>query len=137
MITLHMESLLEHLNVGELEDALAELPDSIDETYRSIMVRILNYPPRKKELAFTTLMWVAFSQRQLNVAELQHAVATKPGRLDIGRYTTPMSTLTALCAGLVIVQQKQSACGWNGKTLEWEAVDLVRELPPCNIHRRN
>jgi hypothetical protein len=129
MITLHMESLFEHLNAGELEDALAELPDSIDKTYHSAMSRIMEYPPRKKELALSTLMWVAFGQRRLYATELQHAVATKPGRLDISRYTTPMSTLTALCAGLVVVQQKTVIRGsWAKTILEQEPVDLVREL---------
>jgi hypothetical protein len=128
MIALHMELLSEYLNPGELEDALAELPDSIDEIYHSTMNRIMEYPPRRKELALTTLMWVAFSRRRLNTAELQHAVATKLGRMDVRRYITSIPTLTALCAGLVVVQQKQIIRSWGMKTtIESEAVDLVRE----------
>jgi hypothetical protein len=107
MAELHMNLLTEQLNLGELEDALASLPNEIDETYKQAMQRIDGYSSKMKELARTVLMWVACSTERLSARALQHVLATKLGKLD-EKYLTPLSTITAACAGLIVVQDDES-----------------------------
>jgi hypothetical protein len=104
MAELHMNQLAEQLNLGELEEALAKLPDGIDETYQLAMQRIEGYSSKMKEVAKTILMWVACSTERMSARALQHVLATKLGKLD-EKYLTPTSTITAACAGLVVLQE--------------------------------
>jgi hypothetical protein len=105
MAELHVNLLADKLNLAELEDTLWNLPDGVDETYRRAMERIEDYSANRKELAKTVLMWVTCSTERLSGRALQHALATKLGKLD-ERYLTPLSTITAACAGLVVVQNE-------------------------------
>jgi hypothetical protein len=107
MAELHMNLLAEQLNLGELEDVLATLPTEIDETYKQAMQRIDGYSTKMKELAMMVLMWTTCSTERLSARALQHVLATKSGKLD-DKYLTPLSTITAACAGLVVVQDDES-----------------------------
>jgi hypothetical protein len=107
MAELHMNMLAEQLNLGELEDALTKLPTEVDETYKQAMQRIDGYSSKMKDLAMTVLMWTACSTERLSARALQHVLATKLGKLD-DKYLTPLSTITAACAGLVLVQYDES-----------------------------
>jgi hypothetical protein len=123
MAELHMNLLSDKLNLAELEDALQNLPDGVDETYKRAMERIEDYSGNRKELAKTVLMWVTCSTERLSERALQHVLATKSRRLD-ERYLTPLSTITAACVGLVVVQDDESRGG--------KIVRFVREY--CTLY---
>jgi ankyrin repeat domain-containing protein 50 len=118
MAELHMNLLADKLNLAELEDALSNLPNEIDETYNQALQRIEDYSESRKELAKTVLMWVACSVERLSARALQHVLATKSRRLE-EKYLTPLSTITAACAGLIVVQ--------NDESRDEETVRFVRE----------
>jgi hypothetical protein len=122
MVELHMNLLADKLNLGELEDSVRNLPEEVDETYQRALQRIDDYSASRKELAMTVLMWVACSVERLSARAMQHVLATKSGKLD-EKYLTPLSTITAACAGLVVVQDDESR--------EEKTVRLVRECCPC------
>jgi ankyrin repeat domain-containing protein 50 len=115
MAELHINLLADKLNLGELEDTLANLPDEVDETYGQAMQRIEDYSGNRKKLAKTVLMWIACSAERLSARALQHILATKLGKLE-EKYLTSLSTITAACAGLVVVQDDESR---NEKTVRF------------------
>jgi phosphate uptake regulator len=123
MVELHMNLLADKLNLGELEDSLRNLPDEVDKTYEQALQRINDYSANRKELAMKVLMWVACSVERLSARAIQHVLATKSGKFD-EKYLTPLSTITAACAGLIVVQNEGF---WN----ENLTVRFVREYCPA------
>lgn len=55
------------------------------------------------------LVWITYAKRQLTTLELQHALATKPGRaeLDLGGISRIQDIISS-CAGLVTVDEESS-----------------------------
>jgi hypothetical protein len=101
-----MDSLADLLNPGEIRDALGMLSREVDPAYRRVMERIKQQDQRRKLLAIKVLSWITYARRQLSVQELQHALAVAPGRSGVGDYIYPESVLTAVCAGLVVIDEE-------------------------------
>ena len=101
-----MDSLVDLLNLGEIRDALEQLSQEIDPAYERVMVRIKQQDKRRKALATRILSWITYARRQLSVKELQHALAVIPGRSSVGDHIYPECTLTAVCAGLVVIDEE-------------------------------
>jgi ankyrin repeat protein len=73
------------------------------------MQRIENQEPDHKSIAFKTLAWVSYAFRSLYLKELQHALAIEPGDTDLDEeLVMDGQNITALCAGLVIVDQRSN-----------------------------
>ena len=71
------------------------------------MRRIRDQESERREIAFKVLAWVSYVFRSLSLKELQHAVAVNPGDTDLDDdLIIDGSNLTALCAGLVIVDPR-------------------------------
>jgi hypothetical protein len=112
---LHMNLLAEQLSLGELEDTLIQLPSKIDETYKQALDQIKGYSSKMKEVAKTVLMWMTCVTERLSARTLQHVLATTSRKLD-KKYLISLSTITAPCAGLVVVQDDGS---WQEKTVRF------------------
>jgi hypothetical protein len=74
-----MDSLLDKLNPGEIQDALEKLSEEIDPAYEQVMMRIENQARPYAVLARKVLSWITYARQQLSVGELQHALAVVPG----------------------------------------------------------
>lgn len=73
------------------------------------MQRINDRESDRKVVALKILAWVSYTFRSLSVKELQHAIAIKPGDKQLDKeLLMDGSHMTALCAGLVIVDQRTS-----------------------------
>jgi hypothetical protein len=105
-----MDSLADKKNLGNLLQALEELPDTIDGTYNEAMMRIEEQPKDSKLLANDVLAWICYAKRQLRVPELQHALALQH-TLAAFRTTsefrrewiTEEGVILSVCAGMVVV----------------------------------
>src|SRR5277367_3146595 len=70
------------------------------------MQRIKDQEPDHRDIAFKTLAWLTYAFRSLSLRELQHALAIEPGNVELDEeLVMDGQSITALCAGLVIVDQ--------------------------------
>lgn len=73
------------------------------------MQRIYNQDADRKEVALKTLAWVSYVFRSLSLRKIQHAVAIRPGDTDLDKeFVMEGSSMSAVCAGLIIVDQRTS-----------------------------
>lgn len=71
------------------------------------MQRIKDQAPDHVRLALKALAWVSYAFRPLSLRELQHALAVEPGDKDMDEdLIMDGQSITQLCAGLVIVDQR-------------------------------
>src|ERR1700733_11790295 len=91
---------------SDLLNPLGTLSQEVDPAYERVMERIRRQDKRRKLLAMQVLSWMTYARRQLSVQELQHALAVAPGRSGVGDYIYPDSVLTAVCAGLVVIDEE-------------------------------
>jgi hypothetical protein len=107
---LHMNSLLDTVNTLEAHETLAALSTGVDAAYDEIMFRINTQPqPARIRLAGQTIYLVAYTFRLLSVEELLHALAVRPGDINLNLEAVVLEEeLTLACAGLVIIDEKRN-----------------------------
>ncbi|KAH0536013.1 hypothetical protein FGG08_007096 [Glutinoglossum americanum] len=108
---LHVESLASaaSLSIRHVRKRLQTLPTTLVGTYDEAMQRIENQEPDHKIIAFKALAWVSYAFRSLSLRELQHALAIEPGDADLDEeLVMDGQNITALCAGLVIIDQRSN-----------------------------
>ncbi|KAL3472480.1 hypothetical protein BJX99DRAFT_272889 [Aspergillus californicus] len=102
---LHMEHLKGYPTVGELEEALDQLPggsNRLDSAYEQAITRIESQGTACCEMALRVLSWLAYCKRALTAQELQHALGTRNGKSDLDRRFLPdLDIIDSICAGLV------------------------------------
>ncbi|KAJ9204753.1 hypothetical protein DTO166G4_7855 [Paecilomyces variotii] len=107
---LHMDNLMGHITVGELEEALINLPHGetkLELTYHETIKRIKSQHYSRYQKALQILSWLTYCRRVLFAQELQHALATRPGDKDLDRRFLPeLDIIDSLCAGLVVFDQR-------------------------------
>lgn len=105
-----MDNLMGHITVGELEEALINLPHGetkLELTYHESIKRIKSQHYNRYQKALRILSWLTYCKRVLFAQELQHALATRPGDKDLDRRFLPeLDIIDSLCAGLVVFDQK-------------------------------
>ena len=70
------------------------------------MLRIEAQESDHRAIALKTLAWVSYASRSLCVEELQHALAIEPGDQEFDQeLLMDGQSITALCAGLVVIDQ--------------------------------
>ncbi len=75
--------------------------------YEQALKRIDGQMPGLKKLAMDVLSWITCAKRQLTMLELQHALATKPGRSELDDGDLPyIGDMVSVCAGLVTVDEE-------------------------------
>jgi hypothetical protein len=106
---LHMDSLVSKSNLRAVRNALDRLPASVNATYDEAMERIRKQGEEDRDLADQVLSWIAYARRPLSLKELQYALAVSPEMIEMDcAAIVPESILTAVCAGLVVVDEKSS-----------------------------
>ena len=94
------------LSIKHVRKKLQSLPTTLTGTYDEAMRRIEAQDPDHTSIALKTLAWLSYAFRSLSLGELQHALAIEPNstRLD-EEDIMDGNSITALCAGLVVVDQ--------------------------------
>jgi hypothetical protein len=110
MAALHMDSLVGKSNIRAVRNALEKLPAGVNATYDEAMERIRGQGEEDKNLADRVLFWIVYARRRLSLKELQHALTVSPGMTEMDTDAiVPESILTAVCAGLVVIEKRSSA----------------------------
>ncbi|KAK4679893.1 hypothetical protein QC764_208180 [Podospora pseudoanserina] len=79
---------------------------ALTSAYNQAMMRIVGQMPGCKKLAMEVLAWITCAKRQLTTLELQHALATKPGKSELDDGDLPcIGDMVSVCAGLVTVDE--------------------------------
>ena len=106
---LHLDDLAQRTTPRSIKTALADLPKGLhvyDETYHKVQTRINEQPRNLCELAQRVISWLVNAQRELQVTELQHALAIEEGDRELDEDNiTDADILTSVCAGVVIVDK--------------------------------
>ena len=83
------------------------------------MRRIENLDSDRRNVALKTLAWISYSFRSLTIKELQHALAIEPGDFYLDEeLIMDGQSITALCAGLVIVDPRNNVVNFVHYTTE-------------------
>ncbi|KAH8765448.1 hypothetical protein F5883DRAFT_100347 [Diaporthe sp. PMI_573] len=108
---LHMDVLDEVLIESRVTDALEQLPETIDESYKNLMDCIKKMSGERGRYAYNIMAWVSHAVRPLTVEELQVAIASRD-LLDETEVREEMlfnaSKLSAYCCGLVVKDKVKS-----------------------------
>jgi len=108
---LHVEALVDAaaLSIGHVRIRLHALPATLPATYDGVLQRIETQEPVRRDIAFRTLKWVSYAMRPLGFRELQHALAIEPDMDTLNEeFLIEGQTITELCAGLIIINQRTS-----------------------------
>lgn len=128
---LHVESLASAaaLSIKHVRKKLQTLPTTLLGTYDEAMRRIEAQEPDHKEIALKTLAWVSYAFRSLSLGELQHALVVEPGHTELDEeLLMDGHSITALCAGLVIVEPETNVVNLVHYTTKnyFESIRLIR-----------
>ena len=90
---LHIQQIQELASRGttkeKLKVALLSMPKTLSAIYQQSMQRIEKLLPGDRQLAKDALAWLAFAERPLKGAELQHAVGIEEGASKFDKSNTP------------------------------------------------
>ena len=104
-----MDSLAKKTSRRDVREAAKNLPEKLDEIYDEALTRIERQDHEDVYLAKQILCWISFALRPLTVAEIQHAVAVKPGDTDLDEEALPdEELLVSVCAGLVTIDPESN-----------------------------
>ncbi|KAJ7578078.1 hypothetical protein C8J56DRAFT_1111897, partial [Mycena floridula] len=103
---LHVDSLASKHSRKALRASLQTLPKEINNSYDETMRRIKAQGEDDCTLAYQVFMWLTYVQRPLKMRELQYALAISPEMTEMEEDAiVDVELLTAVCAGLVIVEE--------------------------------
>ncbi|KAH0423433.1 hypothetical protein CcaCcLH18_12166 [Colletotrichum camelliae] len=102
---LHVDSLADCLTVGALKRALKGLTGDLDQMYSKSLERMERaLRPKHRDILKKLLLWIAWGQRPLSIAELGHALAIHPGIEEIDEDDIlPVREITTWSAGLLFI----------------------------------
>src|SRR5437667_2513163 len=104
-----MDSLAKKTSRRHVREAAKNLPEKLDEIYDEAMRRIEWQDHEDVYLAKQILCWISFAFRPLTVAEIQHALAVRPGDTDIDEEAFPdEELLVSVCVGLVTIEPESN-----------------------------
>jgi ankyrin repeat protein len=110
LATLHLDSLKGKRTEGHIEEALKLLPkgsESLRTAYDSAVERIELQNKDDCNWARRVLCWVVHAKRPLTPAELQQALAVRPGDRELRtKYLPRIGEIVSLCAGLITLNQE-------------------------------
>lgn len=86
-VRLVITTLEQQICETDLEAAIEELPDGLDEAYGRILSRIRSLAPREKDRAFRILFWVCTAYRPISIHEVADGIALKPGQTVLSKKT--------------------------------------------------
>ncbi|KAH7173268.1 ankyrin repeat-containing domain protein [Fusarium flagelliforme] len=124
-----MDHITSLLTIKDIRKALISLPANYDEAYLSTFHRILKQAPGLRDLALRSLNLICHVKEPLRILELQHALATEEGMLEIDPedLQTPKSIISS-CLGLLVVSGPEN-------TVEFSRPEGMDERPHLTIFR--
>ena len=116
----------------KFKTALHSLPDSLNDTYDEVWMRIKSQNVDDAQVAKRVIYWIFYAVRPLTIAELQHALAVEPEDTYFDEDNiTDENLLISVCCGIVTVQQESSTVGLVHYTtqeyLEYRWMELFPE----------
>lgn len=102
LVRLHVDSLARLPTVGDIRQALRNLPRSLGKIYQQAITRIESQGQHLCQLARKVISWLIHAKRILSMTEIQHAVAVRAGDLELDEEFIPdRETMASIYAGLV------------------------------------
>ena len=106
MAKLLMDSIVTKMTRKALQEAISELPRTLNYTYDDALSRINKQNEDEKELAERILSWISYAFRPLNITELRHALAVIPGEDQFDEANMPdEEDLPSVCVGLIYIEE--------------------------------
>ncbi|KAJ7859544.1 hypothetical protein B0H14DRAFT_2577197 [Mycena olivaceomarginata] len=103
---LWIDPLMSKHNVGDVQDALANLSSDLDGAYDGIVKRINQQSENDRQLAWRTLSWVFNAKIPLQPSQLREALAVNPEAPSLNPHRqTDMDIISSVCAGLIMVSE--------------------------------
>ncbi|KAF8139254.1 ankyrin repeat-containing domain protein [Mycena galopus ATCC 62051] len=103
---LHIDSLVNKLNVAAVHDSLNKLSTNLHGAYHEIVERIDRASEEERQLAWRTLSWVLNAKAPLRRPQLQAALAIEPDSTELNpNRQTDIDLILSLCAGLVVIDK--------------------------------
>ena len=106
---LFIDTLREQLTEAQVDAALDRLPQGYFATYDQTVQRIMEKDTRKSSTALSALSWVVHAHRPLDLPELEHALAIKPGVDFSVKDTYDKETLLEITESLLFVESDEKA----------------------------
>ncbi|MDI1489136.1 MAG: hypothetical protein OHK93_008414 [Ramalina farinacea] len=106
---LYIDTLREQLTAAEVDTALIRLPRGYGETYDQTVERIMAKGARVSSAALAALSWVVHAHRPLDLPELGHALAIKPGFDFSVEDTYDKETLLEITESLLMIDSDDKA----------------------------
>ncbi|KAI0473867.1 hypothetical protein GGR56DRAFT_553570 [Xylariaceae sp. FL0804] len=106
---LHMDSLAAQHTLGHFRDILTRLPEDRTKTFDAALQRIDKQEEFPRRVAQHVLAWLTSSAKPVSVDEVRHAFAVdlKAGSFNPEFIILDETLLTAVCAGLVVIEPSQ------------------------------
>ncbi|KAL9070376.1 MAG: hypothetical protein Q9161_004935 [Pseudevernia consocians] len=104
---LHLDFLTTKTTLRKLKNALAALPEGLNDTYDETMERINSQHTDQSTLASKVICWVFYASRPLTMLEIQHALAVETGDATLDEDNIPEEgLLLSVCNGLVTYEKE-------------------------------
>ncbi|CAN9342142.1 unnamed protein product [Alternaria alternata] len=92
---------LDAYNLDDLENAVANMPHSLNDFYSRIVHRIMLYSPLSRERTINILKWMLCSRRPLRIIELRDAIVFASGAVSLSERSQLPSSVVELCKPLI------------------------------------
>ncbi|KAF1993467.1 hypothetical protein P154DRAFT_582763 [Amniculicola lignicola CBS 123094] len=100
----HMDAVADCLTIEEINEALDNSPQQINDTYDQAMARIAKLSHNRQRAVKKSLLWVSYAERGLTKEEVQHAMAISIGSREIKKeHFVNIKVLTSLAADLIVI----------------------------------
>jgi ankyrin repeat protein len=124
---LHMESLRHQISEKGVRSALAHLlrgEGGLKDAYGSVVQRIQEQPPQRRQLAERVLSWIVRGKRLFSLEELRHALAVEPNETELDSTNLPdVGIMSSACLGLVTIDKKSNTIRLSHFTVQECFVD--------------
>jgi ankyrin repeat protein len=124
---LHMESLRHQISEKGVRSALANLPRGegcLKDAYGSVVQRIQEQLPQRRQLAERVLSWIVGGKRLFGLEELRHALAVEPNETELDSTNLPdVGVMSSACLGLATIDQKSDTIRLSHFTVQEYFVD--------------
>ncbi|KAL4744234.1 hypothetical protein BDW72DRAFT_199826 [Aspergillus terricola var. indicus] len=123
-----LDALEECIDFDELQDALASLPETLDETYSRILSRILAYPEKRRKKAIQILQFLVYADRPLTDEEAVDAVAVNVDKFPSFHPTWRMPNhrdIARICSSLVSIVTRKPSDYEEGEVIELHLAHLT------------
>jgi hypothetical protein len=112
--------VLEQTSIAKRREALVKVPKNLDDAYQVTIDRIKRQVPARSNQGMDVLKGTYFTERQLTISELRHAISASNCTSDtFGPHDLPFEkSLIDCCYGLVIIDQESSFIRLVHKSLQ-------------------